>query len=172
MRHWSRKRGVLAAVVLVGALVLSVNVLPTAAQEPPPPIAGEPLTGRAVFTDDVGVKIKIKLPGTRRQVVNLRDASRTAVIRFTLQPGARFPWHTHPGPVLVNVVEGELVYVRADDCVERPYAAGSAFVDPGRGNVHTAFNATDGVVVLMATFYGAPEQGPLLIPVEGPADCA
>jgi hypothetical protein len=33
----------------------------------------------------------------------------------------------------------------------------TAFVDPGLGHVHTAFNATDEVVVLMATFFAAPE---------------
>jgi hypothetical protein len=36
------------------------------------------------------------------------------------------------GPVVVNVVSGELTYVAADDCVEREYPAGTAFVDPGR----------------------------------------
>jgi quercetin dioxygenase-like cupin family protein len=103
--------------------------------------------------------------------VNAADPSRTVVGRFTVQPGAQFPWHTHRGPVIVNVVEGELVYVAADDCVDRAYPAGTAFVDPGHGHVHTAFNATDDVTVFVATFFEAPEAGPLLIPAETPADC-
>jgi hypothetical protein len=61
-----------------------------------PPIAVEVLTPRSEFTDDVAIRIKVKL------------------------------------------ADGTLVYVKADDCLERPYAAGSVFVDPGRGNVHTA----------------------------------
>ena len=88
-----------------------------------------------------------------------------------MQPGARFPWHTHRGPVVVNVVSGELVYVAAHDCVERAYPAGTAFVDPGHGHVHSAFNRTGGVTVFVATFYESPAEGPLLIPAEAPADC-
>jgi quercetin dioxygenase-like cupin family protein len=156
---------------LVGVLLIGANVLPSAAQEPPPPIATEFLTGRAVFTDDVDMKIKIKLDGGTTRVVNAEDPSRTVVARFTVQPGAQFPWHSHLGPVVVNVVEGELVYVDAADCMEREYPAGTAFVDPGHGHVHSAFNPTDDVTVLVATFFEAPEEGPLLIPAEAPADC-
>jgi len=50
-------------------------------------------------------------------------------------------------------------------------AAGTAFVDPGRGMVHTAVNRTAGVTVLLATFFEVPHTGPLTIPVEAPADC-
>jgi quercetin dioxygenase-like cupin family protein len=156
---------------LIGVLLIGTNILPSAAQEPPPPIATEFLTGRAVFTDDVDMKIKIKLDGGTTRVVNAEDPSRTVVARFTVQPGAQFPWHSHRGPVVVNVVEGELVYVDAADCVEREYPAGTAFVDPGHGHVHSAFNPTDDVTVLVATFFEAPEEGPLLIPAEAPADC-
>jgi hypothetical protein len=159
----------------VGGSRRDATVLPSGAQTDPPPIAVELLTPRSEFTDDVGLKVRYKLEGTtRRRAVNLRDASRTVVARITVQPGARFPWHTHPGPVLVNVSQGELVYVLADDCVERPYPTGTAFVDPGKKTVHTAFNPTNGVTVVYATFYDVPETGPLTITegVEAPDDCS
>jgi hypothetical protein len=72
----------------------------------------------------------------------------------------------HPGPVLVAVTDGMLDYIYADDCVVRPYAAGTAFVDPGFDNIHMARNpsATD-EVRLVATFFGAPPDGPLTLPV-------
>jgi quercetin dioxygenase-like cupin family protein len=169
----NRKRGAaLAAVGMIAAVLIGANVMPSGAQQTPPPIATEFLTGRAVFTDDVDLKIKIKLDGGATQVVNAEDPSRTVVARFTVQPGAQFPWHTHRGPVVVNVTEGELVYVAADDCVEREYPAGTAFVDPGHGHVHSAFNPTNDVMVFVATFFEAPAEGPLLIPAEAPADCA
>jgi len=162
----------LTTALIAVVVVIGVNVLPSAAQEPPPPpIASEILTGRAVFTDDVDLKLKIKLDGKQTTVVNAEDPSRTLVARFTVQPGAQFPWHSHAGPVIVNVTKGELVYVGAEDCVERSYPAGTAFVDPGHGHVHTAFNPTDGETVLVASFYEAPEQGPLLIPADAPSDC-
>jgi len=87
-----------------------------------------------------------------------------------VQAGAEFPWHSHAGPVIVNVTQGTLTYVEAADCDATEYPAGTAFVDPGHGHVHSAFNPTGGETVLVATFFEAPEVGPLLILAE-PADC-
>src|SRR5919108_1465490 len=167
----TKKRAIALATGMIAVALIGANVLPSAAQQAPPPIATEFLTGRAVFTDDVGLKLKIKRAGGPRTGVNAEDPSRPLVARVTGQPGAQFPWHTHPGPVIVNVVKGELVYVPAEDCSERPYPAGTAFVDPGHGHVHTAFNPTDEETVFVATFFEAPAEGPLLIPAETPEDC-
>jgi quercetin dioxygenase-like cupin family protein len=103
--------------------------------------------------------------------VGVKDLSRTLVARFTVQPGAQFPWHSHAGPVVVNVTKGELIHVDGEDCVERPYAPGTAFVDAGHGHTHTAFNATSEETVIVATFYEAPPQGPLHIPAQAPSGC-
>lgn len=129
------------------------------------PIAVEELTGRHEFTDDVAVQVRVKPDGRSTEVVNMRDASNIAVLRFTVQPGVRFPWHSHPGLVMVTITEGELIFVYGDDCVERGYPAGTAFVDPGFGNIHYAFNRTGGETVLVATFLGVPATGPLTLPV-------
>ena len=163
-----RKAALATAIIAVG--VIGANVLPSAAQQPP--IATEFLTDRATFTDDVDAKFKIKLDGQATTVVNTEDPSRTVVARFTVQPGAQFPWHSHRGPVVVNILSGELVYVPAEDCSQRAYPAGTAFVDPGHGHVHTAFNRTNEPTVLVATFYEAPAEGSLLIPAEAPAGCS
>ena len=157
--------GVLAAAIAGGGYVL-----PAAAQAPPPPIAAEPLTPRSVVIDDIGLKFKIKLDGKATDVVNVPDPSTTVVVRYTVQPGAQFPWHSHAGPVVVNLVSGALTYVGAEDCVPRTYAAGQAFVDPGQGHVHTAFNPTNAPTVFVATFFDAPAEGPLLIPA-APGGC-
>jgi quercetin dioxygenase-like cupin family protein len=167
-----KKRGAaLAAAAMITAFVISANV-PSAAQEPPPPIGVELLTDRAVFTDNVDLQVKAKLDGKATRVVNVKNPSRTVTGRFTVQPGAEFGWHTHAGPVIVNVVEGELTFVDSDGCVEREYPAGTAFVDLGHGHVHNAFNPTAGPTVLVATFFEAPASGPLVIPAEAPADCS
>lgn len=172
LSNMSGKRGAaLAAAALIAVLLLGANALPSAAQEPPPPISTELLTGRAAFTSDVGLKLKNTLDGEMTEVAKAKSASRTVVARITVQPGARFPWHTHPGPVVVNVAQGELAYVGADDCVEHEYPAGTAFIDAGGDHVHTAVNRTDSPTVVVATFFAAPEQGPLTIPVNAPADC-
>lgn len=141
--------------------IVSANVV-----APPLPIAVEMLTARHQFTDDVAVQVRVKPNGRPTEVVNLGDASNIAVLRFTVQPGVRFPWHSHPGLVMVTITQGDLVFVYADDCVERRYPAGTAFVDPGFGNVHYAFNPTGGEAVLVATFLGVPATGALTLAVD------
>ena len=136
-------------------------------EDEPAPITIEPLTPRSVFTDDVDVKLKVKAGHQGRIVSNDKDPSRTFTARITLQPDAKFPWHSHPGPVIVNVAAGELTYQGAEDCKELlVYPAGTAFVDAGFGHAHTAWNSSNGETVLVATFFSAPEEGDLLIPTE------
>lgn len=168
-RFISPKYAAVTAAV-AGMIACAAYVLPAAAQAPPPPIAAEPLTPRSVFVDDISLKFKIKLDGGATNVVDVKDPSSTAVVRYTVQPGAQFPWHSHAGPVVVNVVSGALTYVGAEDCVQRTYAAGQAFVDPGQGHVHSAFNPTNAPTVIVATFFDAPAEGPLLIPA-APGGC-
>jgi quercetin dioxygenase-like cupin family protein len=163
-----RRPAVAWSTVVIAVGLISAGVLPLAAQEAPPPIATEFLTGRSVFPDDVDMKIKIK-GDAGTEIVNVVDPSRTVVARFTIQPGAQFPWHSHAGPVVVNVVAGTLVFVETD-CSEHSYPAGAAFVDPGH-HVHSAYNPTAGETVIVGTFFRAPAEGSLLIPADTPA-CA
>lgn len=132
-------------------------------------ISVEPMTPIAQFTDNVAVQIRNKLYRRGTDVMNLSDASNVVVAKVTIGPRSVFPWHTHPGPVLITVVEGDFVYVLAEDCVERWYLAGSALIDAGFSNVHTAFNPSHTQeTILIATFLGVPHGGPLTIPAEGP----
>jgi anti-sigma factor ChrR (cupin superfamily) len=123
----------------------------------PAPIAVEVLSRHAAFPDDVSIKVKVKLPRQRADVLKLKDAGNVVTARLVIQPGASFPWHTHPGPVIVSVVEGDLVYQQASDCIERSYGPQEAFVDPGT-KVHTAWNPSEAgqETVLVATFFGVP----------------
>jgi quercetin dioxygenase-like cupin family protein len=167
------KTAVVAAAILAAVTVGAATAGSTAAQDPPPPIVVKPLTPRNVVTDKVTVKYTIKLDGHRRQmVVKSEDPSRIVVAEITVQPGAKFPWHYHPGPVVVNVAQGELTYVMAHDCTHRPYAAGTSFVDPGN-MIHSAYGSSDEVTVLIATFHDVPETGPMTITegVEAPKRC-
>ncbi|MDQ3543956.1 MAG: cupin domain-containing protein [Actinomycetota bacterium] len=180
--HTGRRAG---AATIFAALAMSAAVVPAAAApattepattEPSTtepsvaPIAGEEFTRidaetpvRGSLPDNVTASVTIAGEGMDDIVIDITDLSHIAVGRYTVQPGAQFPWHTHVGPVLVTVVQGELVYVMAEDCSEHSYPAGSAFVDPGHGHVHTAYNPTDAETVFVATFTEAPADGPLLI---------
>ena len=162
-----RKRSTLAA--LAALLLIGSVVVPALATDPPPPIQGEPLSGRASFVDDIDMKIKISDGESSTTVVNTDNPSNTAVVRYTVQPGAQFPWHTHAGPVIVNIVSGALTYIHTD-CEEHTYTAGQAFVDAGHGHVHSAVNRTGSPTVLIATFFEAPASGALVIPAD-PVAC-
>ncbi len=109
--------------------------------------------GPTGFTDRVRIKFDLKIAGARRKVIRLRHPGGIATATFELEPGDSFPWHVHPGPVLVSVVGGgELSYMRARDCVPRSYPAGSAFLEPGPA-VHTAFNPGTETITLVGTFF-------------------
>lgn len=158
----STSRAAVGAVGLCLPLVAAATVLPASADPHPRPIVVDELTPRSTFTDDVTLRLKVKDDHGSRKA-RLPDPSLTTVARITVQPGARFPLHHHPGPVIVNVASGELTYVD-EDCGEHVYPAGKAFVDTGT-DVHSAFGSSRVPTVLYATFLGAPPlPGKLTIP--------
>jgi hypothetical protein len=159
---------IIASLTIAVGLLAAVTVTPSLAVNP---IEVQPLSVRAPFTDNLDLRFKVKLDGQATHVVNLEDPSLTQTVMFTVQPGAMFPWHSHEGSVVVNVTSGELVYVSAMDCAERPNGPGEAIYDPGHGHVHTAFNRGSVPTVLVATFFGLSANGPLSTPVTPPADC-
>ncbi|HKB20334.1 MAG TPA: cupin domain-containing protein [Gaiellaceae bacterium] len=161
----STRISLLLAAAIAAVLVTGIYVLDSAAVDPPPPIAAEPLTARSVFVDPIDLKVKIKHHGGTR-VVHVDDPSSTVVVRYTVQPGAQFPWHSHAGPVVVNIISGALTYLPEGDCAAHTYTAGQAFIDPGQGHVHTAFNHGSQPLTFIATFFAAPATGSLLIPAD------
>ena len=165
-RRTKRAVLILGTTLLMLAAAAAVNVIPSAADPPPPPIMAEPLTPRSVFPDEIDMKFKLKMPHMGTMVVNVDDPTRTVSVKYTVQPGAQFPWHSHYGPVIVNIISGSLTYVPEGSCHEKTYSAGQAFVDAGHGHVHSAYNPGTEPMVFIATFFEAPETGALLIPAE------
>ena len=92
--------------------------------------------------------------------IHLKTKGSTDLVtqQIVLAGGGNTGWHSHPGPVIVVVKQGTLTYIRADGgvCSSTPYAAGTAFVDPGQGHAHTAFNLGSENLVLMATYFDVP----------------
>ena len=156
----------------IAAALMALIATGAAGAGEPEPIAAEPLTQRHAFDGDVSVRITQKLEGLPQQAISFDDASHLTVVRFTIQPGAVFPWHTHPGTVLITVTEGEFVFTFAEDCVDREYGPGDALVDPG-DTVHTALNPSrNEETVVVAVLLGAPAEGPLPIPVDEETNAA
>jgi hypothetical protein len=62
-------------------------------------------------------------------------------------------WHTHPGPVFINVVQGQVTFYEADDptCTPHVVSAGQGYVDTGSGHLgrnETGQPAKDVTVIL------------------------
>jgi len=155
------------------AMALSAMILTaTVKAGEPKPIAAEPLTQRHAFDGDVSIRITQDLEGLPEQAISFDDASHLTVVRFTIQPGAVFPWHTHPGTVLITVTKGEFVFTFAEDCLDREYGPGDALVDPG-DTVHTALNPSrNQETEVVAVLLGAPAEGALTIPVDEETNAA
>jgi len=123
-------------------------------------VISAPILVRGDFVDRVDVKVKFERDGSM-VVSNAPDAGEVVVQEITMGPGGTTGWHSHPGPVVVVVKQGTLTYVRAngDECTSTPYSAGTAFVDPGQGHAHTAFNYGTENMVLIATYFDVPVGG-------------
>jgi hypothetical protein len=51
--------------------------------------------------------------------------------------GGSTGWHTHPGPVFINVLQGQVTFYEADDpaCTPHVVSAGEGYVDTGHGHL-------------------------------------
>jgi quercetin dioxygenase-like cupin family protein len=84
--------------------------------------------------------------------------------RLHFEPGAATPWHTHPGQVVVTVLEGENTFTMGD--MVHIYRAGESFIElPGPTRME-ARNAGTSRMSVMAT-YLLPWEAPLSNPVPG-----
>ncbi|TVR98247.1 MAG: cupin domain-containing protein [Rhodospirillales bacterium] len=159
LAHPRTCRTIAPTVALVAAMALG-----TGAAAETEPITAEPLIERHSFAGEVSVQLTQTLDGLSRHEAAMDDASSLAVMEFTIQPGAIFAWHTHPGIVLVSLAQGELDFIFAEDCAARRLTPGTAIVDPGN-EMHTARNPGDVPTIVIATFLGAPAEGGLTLPV-------
>jgi hypothetical protein len=90
-----------------------------------------------------------KVEGIRQSsVARAVDRGRADVFiqHVSLRPGEATPWHTHPGPVFVEVVKGSLTYEAAEhgECPLPTYEAGEGFFDRGFGHVHRVVAGSQG----------------------------
>ena len=139
------------------AFLLLLTVVSATMGTPANGVLSAPILARGDFTDQVDVKFKFSTAyGT--VVSNAPSAGEVIIQEVTIAPNGTTGWHSHPGPVVVVVKAGALTYVREDHgvCFETVYPAGTAFVDPGQGHVHTAFNRGTANLVLYATYFDVP----------------
>ncbi len=129
-----------AVVTMVALLVLSLGHSVAFSQQPPAPV----------------VRHQFRVEG-----VPLSGSYDLAQQTLHFAPGAATPWHTHPGQVLVTVVEGELTF-RAPGAAEKVYKTGGSFAEMPN-HVQQAHNTTSANTTVVASFV-LPDGAPLSVP--------
>ena len=155
-----RTKGFRWLATVASAAVMVLAFAGSAFGTPGASVISAPILARGDFSEQVDVKVKYARDGSIN-VSNAPDAGEVVVQEITIGPGGTTGWHSHPGPVVVVVKQGTLTYIRAvgGECVDTAYSAGTAFVDPGQGHAHTAFNLGGDNLVLIATYFDVPAGG-------------
>src|SRR5437868_2977775 len=111
------------------------------------------------ITDDWHLEIKAK------------PAFDLAVQRIVFPPHTESGWHSHPGPVFIQVVSGTVTFYESDDPECRPIlrSAGQAYLDIGN-HAHIARNETDTPDTNIVTYF-APVGADLRIDQPKPGNC-
>ena len=93
--------------------------------------------------------------------IDRRHPSNVVSVRIDFRAGDTTGWHSHPGPVFVQVVSGAVTLRHAAHgrCLSQVVRAGHGFFETP-GAVHVAENPRPAPAVLYATFVLPPKAGP------------
>ena len=141
---------------------------PTAPQSTASSGSTSVLNGRATFAESFKVKRKT---GDWEIDINAKDPVDVAVQTITFAPGAQSGWHSHPGPVFIQVVSGTMTFYESDDpaCRGTVLTKGQGYLDTGE-HAHIARNES-GVAATNVVTYFAPKGAPLRIDAPAPGTC-
>ena len=164
---WILALGVLGAAVY-GGIALAT---------PPTPAPGVVTTTFGVGRfDSIDSLTKTDVdPGRRTNFwkarLKTKGASDLYVLQNTIQPGATFGWHSHPGPSLVIVKSGTATVYMADDptCSPEQVSAGSGFVDNGHDTHVVRNEGSVDLVTVVVSF--VPAGFARRIDEPAPANC-
>jgi hypothetical protein len=125
------------------------------------------LLGRATFSDPTGETFKVKRM-TGDWHVEIIDL---AVQSIVFQPGGQSGWHSHPGPVFIQVKSGTMTFYESDDpaCTPIVRTAGQGYLDLGE-HAHIARNETATPAENVVTYF-APPGALLRIDEPSPGNC-
>ena len=132
------------------------------------------IMARAGFADPVSFLLRISdAHHNATNAIQVRDSMDTVVQQISFVPGGHTGWHSHPGPALVLVAQGELTLFSGDDrmCTGRTYSAGQAFIDPGQGHVHFGRSSPIQNTVLWVTYFDVPPGSGVRTDMAAPGNC-
>jgi quercetin dioxygenase-like cupin family protein len=159
------------AFVSLGIATVLTALVITSLATPGAGIVSATIMARASFKE--AVDLKFKLRGDQTETIHVAEARDTVVQRIVIAPGGTTGWHSHPGPAVAIIAAGELTVFSSEDpaCTPRVYSAGEAFVDPGQGHVHIAFNLGNENVEVWVTYFDVPPGGSVRIDAASPGNC-
>src|SRR5687767_10846851 len=128
------------------------------------------LLGRSTFAQGANFKVK-RITGDWHVEVKAHPELDLAVQQIVFQPGGHSGWHSHPGPVFIQVVSGTMTFYESDDpnCTPIIRSAGQGFLDVGE-HAHIARNETGSTATNVVT-YLAPPGAALRIDQPRPGNC-
>jgi len=130
------------------------------------------LLGRATFGDPAGPFEIIRTSGTHWSV-DIKSSSDfdIAVQSILFDPGGTSGWHSHPGPVFIQVVLGTMTFYEGDDATCTPIvrSAGQGYLDRG-DHPHIARNETEMHAQTVVTYF-APRGAALRVDEPDPGNC-
>ena len=111
-------------------------------------------TSLAQSTFDIG-KIK-RTTGNWKFELEAEPALEIAVRRHDYAAGSSTGWHSHPGPVLIQVTLGTVTFYENDgNCTRIVVPAGGSYVDLGE-HPHIGRNETGALAVDYTVLFGPP----------------
>lgn len=114
------------------------------------------LLGRATFAEGENFKVK-RITGDWHVEVKAHRELDLAVQQIVFQPGGHSGWHSHPGPVFIQVVSGTMTFYESDDptCTPVVRSAGQGYLDAGE-HAHIARNESGSPATNIVTYLAPP----------------
>jgi hypothetical protein len=161
-----------SVIALAAVVALTATGLAGAAVTPNSGVLVSLVVARAGFADPTNLKFKVG-PGDQ-EVMHVPNAKETVMQQVVIEPGGYTGWHTHPGPVLVLVKQGELTLYSSDDptCTGRTYTVGQSFIDQGQGHVHIGRNEGSENLEIWSAYFDVPPGAAFRIDAPSPGNCA
>ena len=157
----ARRAALAAAAVTAGAAIAfsTLGGSPAAAGTPPSPAPSASASASASGDPIITPLAAALVPGPID--IDRRHPSNVVSVRIDFRAGDTTGWHSHPGPVLVQVVSGAVTLRHAAHgrCLSQVVRAGHGFFE-APGAVHVAENPRPAPAVLYATFVLPPKAGP------------
>ena len=130
------------------------------------------LLGRATFSDPKDQNFNVKrITDDWHMEIKAKPAFDIAVQSIVFQPGGQSGWHSHPGPVFIQVVSGTMTFYESDDptCTPIVRSAGQGYLDLGE-HAHIARNQGSAPAQNVVTYF-APPGAALKIDQPRPGNC-